>query len=86
MHARRTQIYGWLLLSPALVMLFAFTHYPALITIWHSFFSTARGKRAAKFVGVDNYLTLLQDDIFWRVLWNSFYYALGTIPISIALL
>ena len=85
MHARRTQIYGWLLLSPALVMLFAFTHYPALITIWHSFFSTARGKRAAKFVGVDNYLTLLQDDIFWRVLWNSFYYALGTIPISIAL-
>ena len=85
MQARRIQIYGWLLLLPALVMLGTFTHYPALITIWHSFFSTARGKRAAKFIGLDNYAVLLGDDIFWQVLWNSFYYALGTIPISIAL-
>ena len=66
-------------------MLFAFTHYPALITFWHSFFSTARGKREAKFVGLDNYLTLLEDDIFWQVLWNNFWFALGTIPISVGL-
>jgi sn-glycerol 3-phosphate transport system permease protein len=70
-QSRRAAIYGWLLLLPALVMLFAFTHYPALITVWHSFFSTARGKREAKFVGLDNYLTLLEDDIFWQVLWNT---------------
>ena len=85
MQSRRTAIHGWLLLLPALVMLFAFTHYPALITFWHSFFSTARGKREAKFVGLDNYLTLLEDDIFWQVLWNNFWFALGTIPISVGL-
>ena len=85
MQSQRAAIYGWLLLLPALVMLFAFTHYPALITFWHSFFSTARGKREAKFVGLDNYLTLLEDDIFWQVLWNNFLYALGTIPISVGL-
>ena len=85
MQSRRAAIYGWLLLLPALVMLFAFTHYPALITFWHSFFSTARGKREAKFVGLDNYLTLLEDDIFWQVLWNNFWFALGTIPISVGL-
>jgi sn-glycerol 3-phosphate transport system permease protein len=84
-QSRRAAIYGWLLLLPALVMLFAFTHYPALITFWHSFFSTARGKREAKFVGLDNYLTLLEDDIFWQVLWNNLWYAIGTIPISVAL-
>jgi sn-glycerol 3-phosphate transport system permease protein len=84
-QSRRAAIYGWLLLLPALVMLFAFTHYPAVITFWHSFFSTARGKREAKFVGLDNYLTLLEDDIFWQVLWNNLWYALGTIPISVAL-
>lgn len=66
-------------------MLFAFTHYPAVVTFWSSFFSTPRGSRAAKFVGLDNYLTLLEDDIFWQVLWNNFWYAVGTIPISIAL-
>ncbi len=85
MQSRRAAIHGWLLLLPALVMLFAFTHYPALITFWHSFFSTARGKREAKFVGLDNYLTLLEDDIFWQVLWNNFWFALGTIPISVGL-
>ena len=85
MQSRRAAIYGWLLVLPALVMLFAFTHYPAVITFWHSFFSTARGKREAKFVGLENYLTLLDDDIFWQVLWNNFLYALGTIPISVGL-
>ena len=68
-----------------MVMLAAFTHYPALLTVWNSFFSTARGKRAASFVGLDNYRTLLEDEIFWQVLLNNFWYALGTIPISVAL-
>lgn len=85
MLAKRAHIYGWLLLMPALVMLFAFTHYPAVVTLWHSFFSTPRGKRTAKFVGLDNYRTMLEDDIFWQVLGNNAWFALGTIPISIAL-
>jgi sn-glycerol 3-phosphate transport system permease protein len=83
--SRRHQIYAWLLLSPALVMLVAFTHYPAMVTVWHSLFSTPRGKRAASFVGLDNYRMMLEDDIFWQVLWNNFWYALGTIPVSIGL-
>ena len=68
-----------------MVMLAAFTHIPALLTVWHSFFSTPRGKRQAKFVGLENYATLLEDDIFWQVLLNNFWYALGTIPASIGL-
>ncbi len=82
---QRAAVYAWLLLLPALVMLAAFTHYPALVTFWHSFFSTPRGKREARFVGLENYAVLLEDDIFWQVLWNNFWYALGTIPASIAL-
>ena len=85
MLSRRAAIHGWLLLLPAMVMLAAFTHIPALLTVWHSFFSTPRGKRQAKFVGLENYATLLEDDIFWQVLWNNLWYALGTIPISIGL-
>ncbi len=85
MLTRRAAIHGWLLLLPALVMLAAFTHVPAVLTVWHSFFSTPRGKRQAKFVGLENYIVLLEDDIFWQVLWNNFWYALGTIPISVGL-
>jgi sn-glycerol 3-phosphate transport system permease protein len=76
-------VYGWLLLLPAMVLLIAFTHYPALSTLWHSFFSTPRGARPAHFVGLDNYSAMLDDPVFWKALWNNLYFALGTIPLSI---
>jgi len=85
MTERKAALYAWLLLAPALVMLFAFTHYPAITTFWNSFFSTPRGKRPASFIGLDNYRYMLEDDIFWQVLVNNAWYALGTIPVSIAL-
>ncbi len=85
MKSQMNWVHAWLLLSPALLLLFAFTHYPAVITFVDSFFSTPRGQRPAKFVGLDNYEQLLNDDVFWQVLWNNFLYAIGTVPPSIAL-
>ena len=85
MTHRREWIYAWLLLSPALVLLFAFTHIPAISTIWDSFFSTPRGIRPSKFVGLGNYEKLLMDETFWQVLSNSIWYAVVTIPVSVAL-
>jgi sn-glycerol 3-phosphate transport system permease protein len=82
---RRAWVYGWLFLSPALLFLFAFTHYPALNTIISSFFSTPRGRRPAKFIGPENYQEMMQDPVFWKVLSNNFWFAAGTIPISIGL-
>jgi sn-glycerol 3-phosphate transport system permease protein len=79
------QIYGWLLALPAAVLLAAFTHYPAVATFLHSLYSTPRGNRPARFIGLDNYQTLLHDPVFWRSLENNAVYALGTIPASIAL-
>lgn len=78
-------VYAWLLLTPALILLFAFTHYPAVTTFWASFFSTPRGRRQAEFVGLENYETLLSDETFWQVLGNNAWYAVITIPVSIAL-
>ncbi|HVE51145.1 MAG TPA: sugar ABC transporter permease [Casimicrobiaceae bacterium] len=80
----RTQwLYAWLLLLPALALLALFTHYPAFATLWHSFFSTPKAGRASVFVGNENYLTLIEDTIFWQSLTNNLWYALGTIPLSI---
>lgn len=83
--AQLNWIYAWLLLSPALIMLFAFTHYPAIVTLISSFFSTPRGKRPAKFIGLENYQALLNDEVFWQVIWNNLLYAMATIPISVAI-
>lgn len=78
-------VQGWLLLLPAAVLLAAFTHYPAGLTVWQSFFSTPKGDRAGVFIGLDNYRDMLDDPVFWRALANNTWYALGTIPVSIAL-
>ena len=81
----REWLYAWLLLLPAATLLALFTHYPAIANLWHSFFSTPRGTRAVKFIGLDNYRALVDDPIFWQALTNNLWYALGTIPLSIAL-
>lgn len=83
---RTTQwVYGWLLLLPSMVLLVLFTHYPAVATLWHSFFSTPKGNRREAFVGIDNYRQLLDDPIFWQSLSNNFWYAVWTIPVSIVI-
>jgi len=73
------------LLTPALAFIFLFTHVPAVTTVWNSFFSTPRGRRPSEFVGLDNYERMIGDPVFWQVLVNNLWFALGTIPVSIAL-
>lgn len=79
MHA----IHGWLLLLPAMVLLIAFTHYPALATLWSSLFSTPKASRPAVFVGLDNYRAMIEDPVFWQAFWNNMAFAVVTIPVSV---
>jgi sn-glycerol 3-phosphate transport system permease protein len=87
MTAQRTRgwIHAWLLLLPSLALLALFTHWPAVATIYDSFFSTPRARRPSVFVGLGNYEQMLADPIFWQALTNNLWFALGTIPTSIAL-
>ncbi|MEG3130309.1 sugar ABC transporter permease [Pantoea cypripedii] len=77
------QLYGYLLILPALGFLLLFTHYPALATVWESVFSAARNGHPARFVGLDNYVALLDDDVFIQSLLNNLLYAVITIPLAV---
>jgi sn-glycerol 3-phosphate transport system permease protein len=76
---------GWLLLLPAMALLALFTQWPAIATFIDSFWSTPRGRRRSIFIGLDNYHQMVGDPVFWRALVNNLWFALGTIPISMAL-
>ncbi len=78
-------VHGWLLLTPAAILLIAFTHYPTVATIIDSLFSKGTVIRPSRFVGLANYDTMMEDPIFWKVLSNNMWFALGTIPTSIIL-
>jgi len=76
-------VQGWLLALPAVVLLATFTHVPAVATIIDSFFATPHGPRAAPFVGLEQYRSMLADPIFWRAVENNLLYALITVPVAI---
>ena len=78
-------VQAYLLLLPAFVFLVGFTHYPAVGTLIDSLMSTPRAGRAAVFVGLDNYAVMIDDPTFWTSLRNNFWFAVVTIPVSIAL-
>jgi sn-glycerol 3-phosphate transport system permease protein len=83
--AGTTAIHGYLLLLPAFVLLVAFTHYPAVASLIDSFFSTPRGSRPTRWVGLDNYREMVGDPVFWQAATNNLWFALATIPASIGL-
>ena len=73
-----------MLILPCLLLV-AFTHYPAIRALMNSFWNNASSRRPSKFVGFENYQTLLEDDRLAQVMLNSTFYALGTIPVAIGL-
>ena len=78
-------VHGWLLLTPAAILLVSFTHYPTIATVINSFFSKGNSVRPSRYIGIDNYTAMMEDPIFWKVLTNNMWFAIGTIPTSIAL-
>ncbi len=82
---RRDTIHAWLLLLPALVLLVAFTHWPAIATLIDSLYATPHGSRPSPFVGLDNYVGLIGDPVFWQALRNNAVYASATIPAAVIL-
>lgn len=83
LERRRQAIYGWLLLSPAALLLTVFAFYPSVATLWSSTFSRGTRRNPTEFVGTENYADLFADPTFWLVVKNNLFYAGITIPVSI---
>ncbi len=76
---------AWALILPAVILLVAFTHWPAITTVLDSLYTTPKGSRPPRFVGLDNYAALWDDPVFWTALRNNAVYAFATIPASVVL-
>ncbi len=72
----REERLAYLLLAPAVLVVFGFMLYPLLYTLFMSLSSTNRLGWLTGFVGVGNFARVLRDPAFWRVagrtlLWTS---------------
>jgi len=77
---------GWILAGPAFVVMLAVTLYPILQAVWESLFNyqlTAPDDRT--FVGLNNYLVILTDGIFWRALGVTTLIMLVTVAVELVI-
>jgi ABC-type sugar transport system permease subunit len=82
---RRGRFTPYLYLLPSLVLLAAFTYLPLAVAAGLSLTRWNVLTPEPVFVGLDNYRALAGDPLFWLVLRNNLFYALGTIPPTMAL-
>jgi len=79
---------AYFFLAPALIPIFLFFFVPALAAFLLSFTDFdiyALGNfQYVRFVGLKNYVQLLQDPLFWKATANTFYYVLVGGPLAIA--
>lgn len=80
---RREQRTGWLMLSPAVVLLILFILVPAVLSFGLAF-TNARliSPHPATFVGLDNFARLFTDETFYRSLLNVAYFAIIVVPLQ----
>jgi len=81
--ARRNNLAGWTLVAPVGVGLLVFTAYPFLASLYLSFCEYDIFT-PPQWIGLWNYQTMLtRAPLFWKSLWNVFYYAAFAVPLGI---
>ena len=79
---RKQLLLALVFIGPWLIGLLAFTLYPIYYTVRLSFTQYA-GFGDPKWIGLANYRRLLDDPLFTKSLWNTFYYTGLAVPIGV---
>ena len=85
----REDLTGWAFAAPFVILFGIFLAFPILASFLLSF--TSFGLRdlanpiGATFVGLKNYIDLLGDAKFWTSLFNTFYFVVVGVPVTLAL-
>lgn len=73
----------WLFLTP-LILVLALTIYPLMSAIWLGF-TDKRVGFDANFIGLTNYITLLQDELFINAARNTLIFTIGAVTVKLIL-
>ncbi|OYN91998.1 carbohydrate ABC transporter permease [Parenemella sanctibonifatiensis] len=77
-------LWFWAFVGPFVVGLLVFTYVPVLWSAYLSFFNARNTVTPTDFVGLDNYLYLLQDEAFLRSLVTFTIFAAAIVPLTFA--
>jgi multiple sugar transport system permease protein len=74
---------GWSLAAPAILLMWLMLLGPVLAVIGLSLTDWTFGSPAFKWIGLDNYIALSKDRVFWISLKNTLAYVAFTVPLSV---
>lgn len=77
----RGRVLPWVYLAPALVVLTAYLVLPTVLTVYVSFLD----QRSQNFVGLDNYVGLLTDNVIWEAFRNNILWLVLVTGVSVSL-
>src|ERR687885_1461288 len=80
----REGILGYVLMTPALLLLIVFIAYPFVLGVWYSM-SDVQIFGLGRFIGLKNYTDLWQSPVFQQTLRNSFVYTISATIFKLAL-
>jgi multiple sugar transport system permease protein len=86
-YRRKESRLAWLFSTPAIVLLIIFVIIPFVWAIWLSFTNTRlipNPNVPTRFIGFENYIRLLSDEVFHKALFNNFYFVIVVVPIQTA--
>lgn len=76
--------WGIFFVAPAMIHFILFTSLPVFAVLFLSFTNYSI-LEAPQFIGTDNYLRVLRDDVFWISVGNTILYAMTTVPATVIL-
>jgi len=76
---------GYAFLAPSFIILAVFTYFPVAYALGLSFFKWLIMRGEPTFNGLGNYQLLLTSEDFWQAIWNTVYFAVGSIPTGMAI-
>jgi len=77
---------AWLLCAPAVCVMLAVTAYPMLYALWLSLFRyDLRFPDQRRFIGMDNYLSVLGSEVWWQALSNTLLITAGSVALELVL-
>lgn len=69
--------WAYIFILPQVIFFIIFTIYPIVMSYVYSVYSWAGLGPLEDFVGLENYVKILQDDLFWNAFKNTFIYMIG---------
>lgn len=80
---KKTRFFPYAMLLPTVVIFAVFMIYPILYSFYLSFTEFSGG--TYNFVGIRNYIELFNDPVFYKALFNTFFYLIIQVPVMISL-